>query len=85
MKEKENTYYLLEDIVSEIQERYNNSLNRKRIIKKNVTLEESFEDGRNMAFYEVLSIIERYMIVFDVELDVKKNIAPEFGKKIKLK
>ncbi|WP_142382840.1 MULTISPECIES: hypothetical protein [Bacillus] len=67
------------DIISEVQEKYNQTL----ISDSNKSLEDKhFRLGANYAYYDVLELIETQLNLFSFQLDEVPHIAPVLGEKI---
>jgi hypothetical protein len=73
--------YFIDDLITEIQEKYNDSLiNRQGSSGSDADI--AYEQGRNMAYYDVLDLIQSQMIAFGFRERLKRQIVPELGEPV---
>lgn len=68
--------YFLIDLIREIQEKYNKTL--ENVEKENLE-EKNYRLGTNFAYYDVLELIESQLNVFGYRLDEFDQITPVLG------
>lgn len=73
---------ILEDIVFLLQEQYNEAVEASNGLPDGE--DKIYEQGKVMAYYDALDIIEGKLATFQEELQGIKVVTPQFGKKIKL-
>lgn len=74
--------HFVHDLVWLIKEDYNESLDR--MLKSNVEAERTFAEGQNLAYFDVLQLIENQLQAFGAQEEFYKGIAPEPGQKADL-
>ncbi len=68
----------LKDLVVLIQEKYDESLAESKRLTEEP--EVAFQDGLNMAYYDVLDLIRSQLLAFGYEATAAEIIVPELGK-----
>ena len=67
----------LGDLIYLIQDKYNEALSREETDE----LQKQFDNGMNIAYYDVLCLIESQLIAFGHEVEDFPKIVPVLGKK----